>query len=60
MIKCNYQYHLFATFETKSYIVEARKLEHGFRRIRARILTIYLKGMRRMMFQLSGFYCMML
>ena len=34
--------------------MKPRKLEHGFRRIRARILIIYLKGMRRMMFQLSA------
>ena len=38
------------------YTVEARKLEHGFRRISARILILYLKGMRMMMFQLSGYY----
>ena len=35
-----------------------RKLEHGFRRISARIpLYLTLRGMRIMMFQLSGFYC---
>ena len=38
--------------------VEARKLEHGFRRISARILILYLKRMRIVMFQLSGYYCM--
>ena len=38
-------------------IVEARKLEHGFRRISAKgSLILYLKGIRIMMFQLSGFY----
>ena len=37
-------------------IVDLRKLEHGFRRISARIPYNFLKGMRRMMFQLSGFY----
>ena len=36
-----------------------RKLEHGFRMIHAGIPYIfYLKGMRIMMFQLSGFYRM--
>ena len=39
------------------FTVEARKLEHGFRRISARIPILYLKGLRIMMFQLSGFYC---
>ena len=40
-------------------IVEARKLEHSFRRTGARIsLILYLKGMRIMMSQLSGFYYM--
>ena len=33
-----------------------QKLEHGFRRIGARIPILYLKGMRVLMFQLSGFY----
>ena len=37
-------------------MVVARKLEHGFRRIRARIPILYLKAMRIMMFQLSGYY----
>ena len=37
--------------------VDPRKLEHGFRRLCARIPNIlYLKGMRILMFQLSGFY----
>ena len=36
--------------------VDPRKLEHGLRRISARIPILYLKGMRIMMFQLSGFY----
>ena len=36
--------------------VNPRKLEHGFRRICARIPILYLKGMRILMFQLSGFY----
>ena len=39
------------------FTANPRKLEHGFRRIRARIPYFTLiKGMRRMMFQLSGFY----
>ena len=38
-------------------MAEARKLEHGFRRISARNPYIhYLRGTRIMMFQLSGFY----
>ena len=39
--------------------VNPRKLEHGFRRSSARIPILYVKGMRIMMFQLSGFcfYC---
>ena len=36
-------------------IVNPRKLEHGFGMISASI--VYLKGMRIIMFQLSGFYC---
>ena len=36
-----------------TYIVNPRKLGHGFRMISA---ILYLKGRRRMMFQLSGFY----
>ena len=35
-------------------IANPRKLEHGFWRFRAILYLI--KGMRRMMFQLSGFY----
>ena len=42
---------------TVTIIVNPRKLEHGFRKISARIpYKIFLKGMRRMMFKLSGFY----
>ena len=37
------------------------KLEHGFWRINAEIpIILYLKGMRILMFQLSGFYCRLL
>ena len=36
--------------------VDPRKLEHGLRRISARIPYTLPKGMRIMMFQLSGFY----
>ena len=39
-------------FDGLKFTANPRKLEHGFRRIGARI-----KGMRTMMFQLSGFYC---
>ena len=39
------------------YIVNPRKLEHGFRTINAGIpYTLPYKGMRAIMFQLSGFY----
>ena len=41
-------------------VVEAGKLERGFRQISARIPYAYLKGMRIVMFQLSGFYYMLL
>ena len=35
-----------------------RNLEHGLRRISAiGSPTVYLRGMRRIMFQLWGFYC---
>ena len=37
--------------------VNPRKLEHGFRMILTGIPILGLKGMRIMMFQLSGFYC---
>ena len=37
-------------------IVNPRKLEHGFRMINAGIPILYLKGMRAIIFQLSGFY----
>ena len=38
------------------WIVNPRKLEHGFRMIIAGIHYTYLNGMRIMMFHLSGFY----
>ena len=38
------------------YIAEARKLEHGFRWIILGSLILYLRGMRIIMLQLSGFY----
>ena len=38
------------------FIVNPRKLEHGFRMISARFPLLYLQGMGIMMFQLSGFY----
>ena len=37
--------------------VEARKLEHGLGGLVLGSLILYLMGMRRMIFQLSGFYC---
>ena len=37
------------------YTVDPRKLEHGFRRISVGSPIPYLKGMRILMFQLSGF-----
>ena len=36
-------------------MAKPRKLEHGLRMISAGIPMLYLKGMRIMMFQLSGF-----
>ena len=49
---------LLKGFGFRLLTVEDRKLEHGFRRIHAVIpYTLYFKGMRLMMFQLSGFYC---
>ena len=48
----------------KAFTANPRKLEHGFRMIRARIPpcnpVLYLKAMRIMMFQLSGYYCRVL
>ena len=41
-------------------IVNPRKLEHRSRTIHAGIPILYFKGMRLMMFQLSGFYCRVL
>ena len=37
--------------------VNTRKLEHGFRGLVLGFPILYFKGMRLLMFQLSGFHC---
>ena len=52
----NSHIYMFWGLYISVYIVEARKLKHGFRRITARIPYILYNLTRIMMFQLSGYY----